>query len=46
MKKIVLGSIFLLVLCTGIARADVIRPGETPWWQGLDTLSEEEKLQE
>lgn len=26
MKKIILGSVFLLTLCSGIARADVIAP--------------------
>ena len=44
-KKIILGTIFLITLCTGITRADLIGPGETPWWEGLDTLSEEDKLQ-
>ena len=46
MKKLVFGTIGLLMLCTGLARADRIVPGETPWWKGLDTLSEEEKLKE
>ena len=44
-KKIILGTVFLITLCAGIAQADLIKPGETPWWEGLDTLSEEDKLQ-
>ena len=44
MKKILLATVFLLTLCVGVSRADIIRPGETPWWEGLDKLSTEEKL--
>ncbi len=46
MKKILLATVFLLTLCVGVSRADIIRPGETPWWEGLDKLSTEEKLAE
>ncbi|MBO7190917.1 MAG: hypothetical protein J6V32_02270 [Elusimicrobiaceae bacterium] len=45
MKKIVLGTMFLMILCSGISRADLIDPGETPWWESLDKLSEEKKLE-
>lgn len=46
MKKIILGTIFLITLFAGTVRADLVRPGETPWWEGLDKLSEAEKLRE
>lgn len=46
MKKILLVTAFLLMLGVGVSRADVIEPGETPWWEGLDKLSAKEKLAE
>ncbi len=46
MKKMLFSISIVMFLCLGVAHADLIRPGKTPWWEKLDRLTEKEKLAE